>query len=168
MKKVIILRGIPGGGKSTLAKQYMDMDDKNTIIHSTDNYHIKDGVYKFDAEKLGYYHRLNEQAFMESVDKGIETIIVDNTNINPRAMRLYIDYAKKHDYSVMVKLIYPYNIEECVKRNVHNVPEQTVRSMAKLLIQNADYCENVDDFASDNKELQEKVHKKMGYKNKGM
>jgi adenylate kinase family enzyme len=50
------MRGIPGSGKSTTAKKLAGETGK---IHSTDNYFMVDGEYKFDPSKIREYHEAN-------------------------------------------------------------------------------------------------------------
>jgi len=50
MKELFLLRGLPGAGKSTLAKT---IGGKH---FEADMYFIKDGEYKFEADKLKMAH----------------------------------------------------------------------------------------------------------------
>ncbi len=54
MEKVLyIVRGIPGSGKSTFAKQLVGAD---FLVCEADKYFMVDGEYKFDATKLKQAH----------------------------------------------------------------------------------------------------------------
>ena len=48
---LIIVRGLPGSGKSTFAELLGD------IICTTDDFHMKDGKYCWTAEKAGAAHK---------------------------------------------------------------------------------------------------------------
>lgn len=69
MKKVIILRGLPGSGKSRYAKRLKEESKLISVICSTDEYFmvddldsidhngvIRNRIYKFDPTKLVEYH----------------------------------------------------------------------------------------------------------------
>ena len=58
------MRGIPGSGKSTTAKKIAGETGK---IHSTDNYFMVDGEYRFDPKKLKENHEANYNAFCEDI-----------------------------------------------------------------------------------------------------
>ena len=49
MKKLILLRGIPGSGKSTFAKS---ISNESTGHIESDMFFIKDGEYKFDGSRI--------------------------------------------------------------------------------------------------------------------
>lgn len=127
-KILIILRGLPGSGKSDLAKQLVG----NGVIHSTDNYLIKEGKYKFDKEKISRYHRLNFLTSVESMKKGISPIIIDNTNIMAVYCVGYVKYGKMYGYKIEVvesNVPWAFDIEELVKRNKHGVSKETLSEM---------------------------------------
>lgn len=55
VKLCIIMRGVPGSGKSTVAQLLTNKD----FIHSTDDYSYVNGVYKFNPMKLQENHEKN-------------------------------------------------------------------------------------------------------------
>ena len=123
-KRVIIMRGLPGSGKSTKAKTY-----DGTIV-SADDYFIVDGVYKFSAILLGSAHRSCYYKFREAVDRGDATIIVDNTNISPKEYKRYRRYAEKRGYTVTIDSIESsLTCEELAERNTHSVPLEAIKRM---------------------------------------
>lgn len=136
---VVIMRAIPGAGKSTLSKKICDKF--NGIIHSTDNYFINDkGEYKFDSLYIHEYHKRNYDAFCNSLTDNIKCVIVDNTNLRYKWYKDYVKTAIKNKYIVIEVLINPtsYSAEECKNRSVHNVPLETVKVMRDNLLNNMD------------------------------
>jgi len=124
VKRVIIMRGLPGSGKSTKARTY-----GGTIV-SADDHMIKDGVYKFDATRLGYVHGRCYYEFKEAVDRGDAIVIVDNTNISPKEYKRYRQYARGRGYEVEIDTIESgLTCEELAERNTHNVPLESIKRM---------------------------------------
>lgn len=124
--KVIILRGLPGAGKSTVAKQYED-----AVICSADHFFIKDGRYQFDGKKLPEAHASCRNAFENAIFRKCPTIIVDNTNVIKNHFQFYIDFAKNFGYEVEIKSIFDGGLddESLSKRNVHGVPVASIKRM---------------------------------------
>lgn len=130
-KQLIIIRGLPGSGKSTLAKSLVG----NGIIHSTDNYFVENGIYIHKKEKLSEYHELNLEAAINSMEEGISPIVIDNTNIFAIHALSYVIEAKYHGYKIVVaetQTPWRFDIEELVKRNVHDCPREVLENMIKV------------------------------------
>lgn len=124
-KKIcFILRGIPGSGKSYLAKKILEEYNVTYAGHvfSTDDFWIpntrkllNEGVsvdeadeineYRaaFDIDKLGYAHKNNQKLFSEACSNGTTPIIVDNTNTTKKEMQNYCECAVMSGYEVIIK-----------------------------------------------------------------
>tara|TARA_Y100000310_G_scaffold161696_1_gene161596 strand:- start:520 stop:945 length:426 start_codon:yes stop_codon:yes gene_type:complete len=135
MLTAIILRGLPGSGKSTVAeilalgRSTMVSHDSNTITHSTDSFFYEDGDYNFDFKKLGEYHAKNLAAFTDSCEKKVSLIICDNTNTQYWEYEKYIEAAKKHGYKVHIVTVGDFDVECCAERNTHGVPGEAIQKM---------------------------------------
>lgn len=128
MRVAYIMRGLPGSGKSTLAKS-LSKESKDNIIHSTDSYHMTDGKYVFQPNKLGYFHELNREAFEQSCEAGREIVICDNTNIRDHEWEFYERVAKENGYEVRFVIAGEFNVDTCMGRNQHNVPYAVITKM---------------------------------------
>lgn len=135
MKKLIIPRGLPGSGKSTLSN-LLALDaienGKTCIICSTDDFFMVAGEYKFDFRKLAANHRLNQEKAFYHMECGTDTIIIDNTNICANEVVPYVDRALHHDYVVQlldVNTDWAFNIDELLKKNTHGVPRESYERM---------------------------------------
>lgn len=137
MKVVNILIGLPGSGKSTEAaaiKATCKAAGNTCEIHSTDDYFVDHwGEYVFEPEKLAQYHEYNRGAFERSLERGINNVIVDNTNLQRRHREAYAELARDYGYEVNYILVGYFGPSFCYtysKRNRHGVPLGTIRRMA--------------------------------------
>jgi predicted kinase len=134
-KKLIIMRGLPGSGKSTKARE---LAGESGIIHSTDDYLIDpvSGKYKFDPQKIALYHEMNLRAAIDSMRSGISPVVIDNTNVQKWHYEKYINAAKEYGYEVEIVAIDPTSysesdIHELAERQkrTHNVPKEVIIDM---------------------------------------
>lgn len=117
MKILYLIRGIPGSGKTSLAKNLTE------FYFEADQYFMKDGVYNFDVSKLKDAHAYCKQAVELAMSLGIKTIAVSNPFTRLWEMNDYKDLAKEYDYDV-VEIIMNNNFG-----NDHGVPEEKVKLM---------------------------------------
>ena len=72
--KLIIMRGIPGSGKTTLARKIEDLAMRSgykiTGICSADDYFVKNGKYVFDGKKLGEAHKFCQSKAIQLLAAG--------------------------------------------------------------------------------------------------
>jgi len=129
-----ILRGLPGTGKSELAKT---LNDKGAIF-STDDLFMVDGEYQFDPSKLGEYHAENLRlatAFMERFAPHTTPAIcvIDNTNTQHWEYENYRKAAKANGFRVQIISVdwKEEDIPLYAERNSHGVPEDAIRRMAE-------------------------------------
>jgi predicted kinase len=129
MNKVLVLvRGLPGSGKSTFANLVWN----NYAICEADKFfHDEEGNYNFDPSKLKQAH--------EWCQNKVETKMKDNQN-NPQfypeiavsntftqewEMQVYFDLAKKYGYRVFSIIVE----NRHGSTNVHGVPDDTLKKM---------------------------------------
>ncbi|XP_071957099.1 NEDD4-binding protein 2-like 1 [Antedon mediterranea] len=125
-KVLCLMRGLPGSGKTTLARKLQ----REGAIYSTDDYFMKrNGDYEYKRELLTKAHEWNQKRVYEALEKGITPVIVDNTNIQKHEMRPYIDMAKKMNYHVVIRepdTSWKRNPNQLAKRCVHGVPKERI------------------------------------------
>lgn len=123
MKRVTIMRGIPGSGKSTYAKQ------TGGYVVSADRYHIINGVYIFKKENAAAAHNYCLRQFLGLLEDGCEHIVVDNTNVKVFEIAPYYRLAEALGFEVeIVYILCPPDVG--VQRTEHAVPIETVTAMA--------------------------------------
>jgi predicted kinase len=124
MKKVIIMCGVSGSGKST----YIQNNHMVCRVVSADTYFMKSGKYVFDVMQLGEAHSECLRNFIELCQNGEDKIIVDNTNTTIEEIAPYYAIAKAYGYEVeLVKM--NIEIEIAANRNLHGVPYLSIRAM---------------------------------------
>ena len=139
MNIVIINRGVPGSGKSTLTSNLVERSifyNYSIKVHSTDDLCMVDGKYQFDFKLAGERHKQNFINFCESINNNTNIVISDNTNTKTRDYSHYVTYAEEYDYTVIEVLFTPDSVENHMKRNTHNVPEATIQAMINNLNNN--------------------------------
>lgn len=125
-QQLIIMRGLPGSGKSYAAKSHYG------IVCSTDDFFMFEGVYRFNRQAIPEAHKWNQERVKSLMQSGTSPIIVDNTNIRLWEMKPYILLARENGYSVSFgypETPWANDPAECFKRNSHGVPEETIVRM---------------------------------------
>lgn len=147
-KKLIILRGVSGSGKSSLAKEL----GKNGVIYSTDDFFNQTGEYLFDAKKLGQAHQWNQKRTEEAMQQEMPLIVVDNTSTQKFELKPYVQLARQYGYKVEYAqpnwhpdLYTPegkWNYEFLKGKNTHGVNDD----MLKRMIDRFDYDPTEEDI----------------------
>ena len=118
MAHLLIIRGLPGSGKSTFAKML------NRAHYEADQFFTdpSTGEYRFDATKLGAAHRTCMQNVFDALDLDLD-VTVANTFTTLQEMRPYIHFCNDNDHTfTVIKCEGSYG-------SVHNVPEEAMCRM---------------------------------------
>jgi len=127
MKIAYIMRGIPGSGKSTVARQLVS--GGRGIIHSTDELRTVKGKYIFDPQTDWKKHQRNLELFCKSLKEGVPIVVCDNTNVKKSQYGIYVTAAKAAGYMVAIVSMPHPNPEEAAARNTHGVPIHAIKKM---------------------------------------
>lgn len=139
MKELILLRGLPGSGKSTFAKTLVSPGSQ---YFEADQFFVdSQGNYNFDITKLKEAHKWcrNEVeyamafGYKEIVPKEpLQRIIVSNTFTQEWEMEPYFKLAGKFGYRV-----YSLVVENRHRgKSIHNVPKDTLTKMELRMMNN--------------------------------
>lgn len=122
MKKMTIMRGVSGSGKSTYACAIPDPK----AICSADHYFEGPEGYAFDPSKLVDAHASCYKEAYQAMSDGVLHVVVDNTNMRRAEYTPYVMLAGLFGYEVeMVHVSAP--LEVCVARTVHGVPPGAIK-----------------------------------------
>jgi predicted kinase len=128
-KIMYIMRGLPGSGKSTKAK---NLAGDNGIVLSTDDFFTIDGKYKYDPAMIGEAHFWNEMRAQEAIRNNISPIVIDNTSVEAWESKKYVQMGTKTGYDIRIEEAdtdWAFNPEELSKRNTHEVPQGNIERM---------------------------------------
>jgi predicted kinase len=135
MKRVVIMRGLPGSGKDAYIRNRFLTPSavEPVVVCSADDFFVKGGEYRFDVSKLGEAHSTCYRAFLEALAGQYSIIIVNNTHIRRWEYANYEIVARLFKVPVEIIEMRVETIAEaflCAKRNVHGVPVEVVAKMA--------------------------------------
>ena len=139
MRKVIILSGIPGSGKSSWASRYF-VENRYLLAEffSADFFFIcPDGKYLFNRSRLPEAHAECLKMFSTAVlstDEGPKprVLLVDNTNTSALEIAPYAALALAWGWELEI-WTFKCPPELGAARNVHGVPLKTCKDMAERL-----------------------------------
>ena len=126
---LILLRGIPGSGKTTLAKILLQIrvTDEPEVLSADDFFENENGEYNFDASKLKEAHNYCQFRCSERMRQQKAKIIVANTFTQEWEMEIYYEMAKRYNYRVHTLIVENRHGSE----NIHGVPAEKIKQMKK-------------------------------------
>ncbi|GAB0092717.1 uncharacterized protein DMENIID0001_077480 [Sergentomyia squamirostris] len=133
IKVMILIRGLPGSGKTFLARRIVDEtvkgDYRRHIFSADDFFTDVNGIYNYDRDKLSAAHSFTQNSVYKRAYDGWSPIIVDNTHMELWEMLPYCKYAVQFGY--MVHVLEPatpwaWHLARLVQKNTHNVSREAL------------------------------------------
>jgi len=124
-KVCVIVRGLPGSGKTEFTNFLNTLSMDGINIFTTDDFFTRRGQYKFDGSKLAEAHKWNFKRFCATVKAGATYVAVANTATREEEFRSYKEFAEKHGYKVYVITVENWH----GNKNVHGVPDENLDKM---------------------------------------
>lgn len=126
---MILVRGLPGSGKSTMAREIAAGSNFRGpgmgYAHlEADQFFYENGVYNFDASKLHQAHQrclLNARTCLE----GHQSVIVSNTFTTKKELKPYFELAREFNIVPVVLLA------QNAFGSVHSVPAETLFQLSE-------------------------------------
>ncbi|TGK42674.1 ATP-binding protein [Leptospira gomenensis] len=125
-QNLILLRGLPGAGKSTLATV---LSEKGTYpVFSVDDYFTDPQTkeYRFDHKENHKAYRSCEENVRNALRSGISKVFVDNTFTLLWELEPYFRMASDVDCTLFVVTVENYHNGQ----NIHSIEIEQIRKMA--------------------------------------
>jgi predicted kinase len=110
--KIIVLKGLPGSGKSTRARELME----DTRVMRVNRDDIRSMLFRqWKGKKEQVVTEIEEAAIVSAVHCGYD-IIIDDTNLSPRTCSRWQSLAMEHGVAIMEES-FDTSIETCILRD---------------------------------------------------
>lgn len=132
MKNLIIVRGVPGSGKTTVAE--LLGKGITAPVFSADQYFEKmvDGkmIYEFDVTKLGAAHMRCMSRTEDALKNEVPVVFVANTFTMEKEINPYKKLAEQYGYTFFSLIVE----NRHGKSNIHNVPPSKLEEMKNRFV----------------------------------
>ena len=119
MHELVLVRGLPGSGKSTYAEEKYPFH----TCFEADMWHVdKDGKYKFEVDEISRAHSWVQRNTEYNLRKE-KNVVVSNTTISLSQVAVYLEIARRtKSVLTVIDLKTDYG-------NIHGVPEEVMEKM---------------------------------------
>lgn len=131
MQKIMVLRGLPGSGKTTIAKMLCNMNDDLKRLNRDDFRWMLDG-YSHDQVLEDVVSDMFYSGIHSLIAHGF-SVIIDNMNLRNKDIKKYRELAEFYELPLEITVI-DTPLEECIRRDSLRekpVGEEKIREMAK-------------------------------------
>lgn len=127
---MVVMRGLPGSGKSYIVSMFKEKYGKSCVVCSADEYFFRNGIYRFEQSKLVYAHNFCQEKAEKACRMNTPVVIIDNTNVCRWEMDFYRQLANTKSYIQLVvepKTPWKFNPEVLASKNSHGITVEIVQ-----------------------------------------
>lgn len=142
-KKLIVMVGLPGSGKSYHVNVWKDVEP-NMVVFSTDNIlqdMVDEGLYEnYNEAWRRAIHRAEKQfwadmsTFSATNDKDDVTVVIDRTNLTKKSRARIQTIFHEDDWERVAFVVQHERWKERAQREGKNIPEAALESMERAYI----------------------------------
>lgn len=122
-KELILLRALPGAGKTSFATLLESMGAK---IVAADDFQVDaEGNYDWKPERVKWSHEQCQNTADAYMANGISVVVVHNTFTQEWEMEPYMESARKYGYIVRTLIVE----NRHGSTNIHDVPDEAIDRM---------------------------------------
>lgn len=155
MKKIILMRGLPGSGKSTKTKELVENSSlQPVVVINKDAIRTEMEIVPGDFKREKEVQHEEATRIAAAVRSGVN-LIIDNTHNSPKYLKRYQDLAAAHDYNFELIDLSHVSVEECIRRDALRVGREHVGEEVILRMYNQFY--NKGTPLKPTKKIQEKA-----------
>lgn len=114
--ELIMMRGLPGSGKSTWAKGHMETHAGKWMRVNKDQIREETGRWSYGIEDEEVIHAICVSRVEEGLQHGFD-VIVDNTNLSRKDKKLWEGMAQKYGATFRIQSFLHVPVEECIRRD---------------------------------------------------
>lgn len=123
-KTLYLLRGLPGAGKSTLARS-MGFTKKQDWFEADMYFEDSEGNYDFDIALLHSAHQWCEKAVKHLMQNDLDRVCVSNTLTTEKEVKIFTDMAVEYKYNIVSLVVE----NRHGNTSIHGVPTETLKKM---------------------------------------
>ena len=136
VRKVLILRGLQGSGKSTFAKQWVNEDPEHRVRFNRDDIRNMLGKYWVPSRE-SLINTIQNDFLSSALYQGYD-IVIDNMNLNEKCIKEIKTFVQgwnnvsdSHVYDIEIKDFFDVPLEVCIERDSKRenpIGERVIRS----------------------------------------
>ncbi|XP_018582178.1 2',3'-cyclic-nucleotide 3'-phosphodiesterase [Scleropages formosus] len=131
-RTLIVLKGLPGSGKSHLASTIKENYEELCSVVSADDYGIKPDKYGTSEEG----HKALDEAVLTCLTSGMAVVVVDDTNHTPIRLARLAELAEQHQYCAIFlepRTEWSEDIEQLVQKSQRGLNKDQMQALKTSL-----------------------------------